>query len=484
MDLTTLIILIAAVAVVVALVIFALAKQYRKVGPNEVLIVSGGRKRTVEEPDGTKRQVGYRMHIGGGTFIMPFTESAERLPLETYTITIKTPEVLTKQGVHIIAKASAQVKVASSESAIRRAAEQFLARGEVAIKEVTEHILEGYMRNLIGALTVEDIYQGRDKFAQKVREDANADLDRMGLELLSFNLGDISDTQGYIEALGQPRIALVKRDASVAQAEAERDTIIKTAQAKKEGDVVRFQVDTELASANRDFELKRAEFQIDINTRKAHSDLAYEIERNQLSAELKKSEFKVKQIEKDSAIKLEEQEIKRRELELESTVRKPAEARKYQIQAEAEAEKVRIRLEAEGRAEAHSAEGKANVEIKKAEGISRIEYTRKFGEAEAEAMQAKANAFKSYNEAAIYQMAIEKMPEIAKAISEPLSRIDKIVMVGDGMSGASKLTKAVTDISAQVPEVLSALTGKNPLDLLNRDKKEKAKDESEEQTEK
>lgn len=458
MDLTLLIIS-GAIVVFLGLIALAMAKQYQKVGPNEVLIVSGGRKRTVVEPDGTRRKVGYRMHIGGGTFVKPFIESAQSLPLETYSITLRTPEVLTKEGVHIIAEALAQVKVASSEPAIRRAAEQFLARGSQAIKEVTEHILEGYARSALGALSVEEIYQNRDDFSRRVRKDAAEDLDRMGLELLSFNLGDISDSQGYIEALGQPRIAQVKRDSAVAQAETEKDTIIKSALARKEGDVVRYQVETEIAAASRDFELKRAEFQIDINNRKAQSDAAYELERQKLSADVKRAEYEVKLIEKESSIKIEEQEIKRRELELESSVKRPAEARRYQIEAEAEAEKFKLATEAEGRATARLAEGNAEIEIKKGEGISRIEYTRHLGKAEAEAMAAKADAFKSYNEAAVYQMFVEKLPDLAKAVSEPLSRVDKIVMVGDGASGASKLTGQVAEVMAQVPEVVKSLSG-------------------------
>ncbi len=471
-----LLIILGAVVVVLGLIALAMGKQYRKVGPNEVLIVSGGRKRSVIEPDGTKRKVGYRMHIGGGTFVKPFIESAQSLPLETYSITVRTPEVLTKEGVHIIAEASAQVKVASSESAIRRAAEQFLARGSQAIKEVTEHILEGYARSALGSLTVEEIYQNRDDFSRKVRKDAESDLDRMGLELLSFNLGDISDSQGYIEALGQPRIAQVKRDAAVAQAETEKDTIIKSARARKEGDVVRYQVETEIAAASRDFELKRAEFQIDINNRKAQSDTAYELERQKLTAEVKRAEYDVKLIEKESSIKIEEQEIKRRELELESSVKRPAAARRYQIEAEAEAEKYRLSTEAAGRAAARISEGNAEIEIKKGEGISRIEYTRHLGKAEAEAMSAKATAFKSYNEAAVYQMFIEKLPELARAVSEPLSRIDKIVMVGDGASGASKLTGQVTEVLAQVPEVVKALSGVDIKDLLTHKTEVKKQD--------
>lgn len=473
MGTTGLLIIAGAVVIVAVLFIVALATQYRKVGPNEVLIVAGGRKRTVVEPDGTTRQVGYRMRIGGGALVMPFFETAATMPLETYSITIRTPEVLTKQGVHIVAEASAQVKVASNEVAIRRAAEQFLGRGASAIKEVSEYILMGYLRSVLGATTVEEIYQNREGFSLHVRQDAQQDLDRMGLELLSFNLGDISDTQGYITALGMPRIAQVKRDAVVAQAETEKDTAIKSALARKEGDIARYQVETEIAAANRDYELKRAEYQMDINNRKAQADMAYELERNKLAADLKRAEYQTKLIEKEMAAKVEAQEIKRRELELEYSVKRPAEARQYQIQIEADAEKYRLAAEAEGRANAALTEGKAEVEVKKMSGISKIEFTRHLGKAEAEAMQAKADAYKSYNEAAVYQMFIEKLPELARAVSEPLSKVDKIVMVGDGASGASKLTGQVAAVLAQLPEVVESLSGIDLKGILSRTKEDK-----------
>jgi len=461
MDTTLLLIIIGAAVVLIGAFVFIYAKNYRNVGPNEVLIVAGGGKRWVSQSDGTRVQVGYRMQIGGGTFLNPFTETAQTLPLETYSITVKTPEVLTREGVHIIAEASAQVKVASNEDSIRKAAEQFLGRGASAIKEVTENIIEGYVRSTLGSLSVEEVYQNRDDFNHKVRNAAVTDLERMGLELLAFNLKDISDTQGYLKALGQPRIAQVKRDAAIAQAETDKETTIKTALAQKEGDIVRFQVEAELASASRDFELQRAAFQAEINKQKAEADMMYEIERTRLAGDLKKAEYETRMVEKAAAIKIEKLEIERRELELESSVKKPVEARKFQIGAEAAAEKERLVLEAQGKAEAHKIEGMAAVEVRKAEGISRIEYTRHLGKAEAEAMTAKAEAYKGYNDAATAQMFIEKMPELARAVAEPLAKVDKIVMVGNGADGASKLTGQVASILAQVPDVVEAVSGIN-----------------------
>jgi len=451
MGLTTLIILCGAIALFIVLIVLALAKQYKSVGPNEVLIISGGRKRTVEEPDGTKRQIGYRMHIGGGTFVMPLIERAEVLPLEVLGVSIKTPEVLTAQGVHIIAEAAAQVKVGSDERAISMAAEQFLSTGPQGIRDVSYQILEGCMRAAIGSSTVEQIYQKRDEFNDSVLKAASDDFERMGLTVLSFTLKDISDTQGYLESLGKPRIAQVKAEAAVAEAEADKEAAIKAAHARKEGDVVKFQAETDVAAASRDYEIKRAEFQTAINQKKAQADLTYEIERHRMHQQMKKEEYRVRLIEKEEAIKIEDREGLRKEKELEATVRKTADAKKYQIQAEAEAESYKLEQEAKGRAVA-----------KKLEGTTKAELIRAYGEAEAESMRKKADSWAEYNQAAVYQMLIEKLPELARAVSEPLSKVDKIVMIGggqDGSLGASKISGEVAKVLAQLPTIIETLGG-------------------------
>ncbi|MBU1936717.1 flotillin family protein, partial [bacterium] len=302
-------IIIGVIVVIAAVFVVVFALNYRKVGPNEVLIISGGRKRTVTDPDGTKKKVGYRMHIGGGTFMLPLLESAQTLPLEVFTVPIKTPEVLTAAGVHIIAEAIAQVKVGSKEYLIRMAAEQFLGRGAAGIKEVAAQILEGSVRAVLGSMTVEEIYQQREEVARRVMQASSDDFARMGLQVLSFALKDISDTQGYLAALGKPRIAQVKAEAEVAQAEADKESTIKAALARKEGDIVKFHAETELAEANRDYELKRSEFQAVINQKRATTDLAYDLERQKLNQQLRRQELEVKLIEKDGGIKLEEREI-------------------------------------------------------------------------------------------------------------------------------------------------------------------------------
>lgn len=472
MDVATvnLLIIIGVVVLLLALIIVALAKQYRKVGPNEVLIISGGRMRKVKEPDGTVRKVGYRMSIGGGTFVKPFVEQVQVLPLEIYTLDIKTPEVITAKGVHIVAHATAQVKINSEEYMIRRAAEQFLHSGSEGIKEVALNVLEGYVRAVIGSMTVEEIYQNRDKFAQKVMQMAKNDFDRMGLEVISFALKDISDTQGYLAALGQPMIAQVKKDAAVAQAETDKEAAIKASEARKDGDIARLKAEAEIAKANRDFEALRAQYQADINQKRALADLAYELEKHKMAQKIKKEELQVKLIEKEQAIEIEQMEIARKEKELEASVKKAADAQKYQAQAEAEAASFRLEQEAKARAEAKKLEAEAEAEM-----------IRRQGEAEAEAMRKKAEAWKDYNEAMVYKMVIDALPELARAISEPLAKVDKIVMVGgDGSSGVSKLTEQVAQVLAQLPTVVESLSGVDLKKLLEKlpgeresDKKEK-----------
>ncbi|MBM3311946.1 MAG: flotillin [Candidatus Aminicenantes bacterium] len=448
MNLATGLILAGAVVLVLILAGFVVAKQYRKVGPNEALIVSG-RKKTITLPDGTKRKVGYRVRLGGGTFVRPFVEKADVLPMEVIPLTIRTPEVLTRGGVPVLADATAQVKVDSAEGAVHLAAEQFLGQGKDGIRDVAVHVLEGRMREVIGTMTVEDIYRGRGEFNAKVAETVQADIARMGLQLLSFALREFSDTQGYIDALSKPVISAAKREAAVAEAESQKDAIIKSSQARKEGEVARLQAEALIAKAQSENEAKKAESLTFVNQKKAQADFSYELERHRLGQDLKKEESKVKLVEKEQAIQIEELEIRRRERELEANVLKPSDARKYQIMAEAEAEEFRLQAEARGKAEALKLEGQSEAARIKDRGM-----------AEAEAMAKKAEAMSHYNEAAILEMYMKVLPEVVRGVAEPLSKVDKIVMISsDKELGAAKVTSQVAQVLSQVPDVVQALTG-------------------------
>lgn len=450
-------------AVLVVAVFVVLALNYKKVGPNQVLVISG-RSSVVTEPDGRKRKVGYRLQVGGGTFVIPFVETVDQLPVEVLSISLRCPEVLTAQGILLSAEAQGQVKASSDEPYVQRAVENFLSKGASGIQYVAQEVVEGHMRAILGTLTVEEIYSDREGFAQKVREASAVDFNRMGLELLSFSLKDISDAQGYLASLGARRIAEVKRDAVIAQAETERDSVIHAAQSRKEGDVARLQAEAELAEASRDFEMSRAEFQAAVNAKRAHADIAYDLERAKASLELKKHEYGVRLAEKELAAKVEEKEALRREKELEATVKLPAEAMLVQAKLEAEADAYQKELEAKGKA--------AGIRLY---GISEAEAIAAKGKAEAESMHLKAEAWREYSDAALAEMVIRSLPELARAISEPLSKVDKIIMVGDG-NGAPKLTGQVASILAQLPPVVENLTGLKLQDLIHRIKPEKDKE--------
>ncbi len=442
------IIIIVAGVALIAVAVWRLLKNYRNVGPNEVLVISGLRAREVRGPDGTRVKVGYRLQVGGGTLVWPFVESANVLPLDVYSLTVKVKDVLTKQGVQLSAEATAFVKVKGDEDSIRLAAEHFLSRGSEGIMAVGQDVIEGCMRAVLGARSVEEIYQDREGFNDKVSLASEADLAKMGLEVVSFSLKDISDKQGYLDALGTESIARVKRDAMIIQAESDKDASIRSAQARKDGDIARLIAETEIAQATRDFESKRAGYQADVNQKRAQADASYELERLKLTSQIKENEFEIRLFEKKKAVELEQTEIVRREKELEATVKRPAEAMHFQQKLEAESDAYRKELEAKGKAAGIRLYGNAEAEVVLAKG-----------KAEAEAMSKRAESFTRYNDAATVQMIVDKLPELARAIAEPMSKIDKIVMVGTDGAKATALPSQVAALVAQVPTIVESLTG-------------------------
>src|SRR6267378_1841724 len=467
--------LVGAVAVILFIILMFLAiwaSRYTKVGPNEVLVISG-RKRRMIDPDGTPRDVGFRIVKGGGVFVYPVVEKVDILKLELMTIDVQTPEVYTSKGVPVKVDGVAQIKVKGDDISIATAAEQFLSKGTEDIKSIAMQTLEGHLRAILGTMTVEDIYQNRDAFASKVQEVAAGDMANMGLGIVSFTIRDIKDGQGYLEALGKPRIAQVKRDAQIAQAEADRDSMIRSAQATQAGQEAKFVADTKIAEAQRDYQTNVAQYQAAVNQRKAEADLAYDLQKFKTGQLVKAEEVQVSIIEKQKQIELQQQEILRKQRELEATVQKPADAERYRVETLANAKKFQLETEAAGAASATKATGFANADVSKATGIAEAEANKARGLAEAaiiqaqgsataEAMKLKAESFKQYNEAAVIEMIVRIMPELAGKISEPLSKTEKIVIINSGNGpggGASKLTGDVTQIMAQLPPVIESLTG-------------------------
>ena len=472
------------VAIVAIIIIFAIfASRYTKVGPNEVLVISG-RKRRIIDPDGKSREVGFRVVKGGGVFVWPVFEKVDILSLELLTIDVQTPEVYTSKGVPVKVDGVAQIKVKGDDVSIATAAEQFLSKRTDEIKSVAMQTLEGHLRAILGTMTVEEIYQNRDAFASKVQEVAAGDMANMGLGIVSFTIRDIRDSQGYLDALGKPRIAQVKRDAQIAQAEADRDAMIKSSQATQAGQEAKFAADTKIAESQRDYQMNVANYQASVNQRKAESDLAYDLQKFKTGQLVKAEEVQVEIVAKQKQIELQEQEIKRKERELQATVQKPAEAERQKVETLANARKFQLETEANGaanaakatgfanadvakatglaEAEANKARGLANADVAKATGLAQAAVIEAQGKATAEATRLKAEAFQQYNEAAVIELLVKVMPEIAGKISEPLSKTEKMVIINSGSGpggGASKLTGDVTQIIAQLPPVLESLTG-------------------------
>lgn len=392
----------------------------------------------------------------------------------------------------------AVVKVKSDTNSILSAAEQFntsngLQHTLQVIEHTTQNVLEGKLREIVSKMTIEEIYKDREKFASHVQEVAAIDLSQMGLELKVLTIKEISDKNGYLEALGKPRIAAVKRDALIAEAEAAKETKIRTAEANRLGEAAKILSETQIAESSKEKELKVQAYRSEQEKAKAKaiSDLSYEIEANKAKREVTETQVQVeitkKQKEKELAeaalqveltkkereIELAEKEALRKERELDATVKKQAEADKYRQVQTADAVRYKEIADAEARAKAIELEGKAKSETLRLQGMAEVDIIREKGKAEAEAMMKKAEAFKLYNDAAMTQMIIEKLPEIAKAISEPLAKTEKIVIVDNGNGegsnkGAAKVTGYVNDIVSQLPETVEALTGVNILDFLSK----------------
>jgi flotillin len=444
--------------------------RYKKVGPNEVLIISGRGMSTFDAVGKPYRRT-FRIVRGGGTFIWPVLERTDYLSLELMTIEIVTPNVYTLQGVPVTVDGVAQVKIGSDDVSIVTAAEQFLSKNVEQIQNVALQTLEGHLRGIVGMMTVEEIYKDRDKFAQRVQEVSALDMKNMGLSIVSFTIKNIHDEQGYLDALGQARIAEVKRDATIGQANAQRDATIQSARARQEGETAKYEAETKIAESLKSYSVQKAEYDVQVNLKKAEAELAYPLQQNISNQRVKEEEVQILVVEKRKQIEVQEQEVLRRERELDATVRKPAEAEQYRIRTLAEAKKFQLEVEAEGQSSASRSLGKGEADANKARGLAQADVIQAQGLAEALATSKKAEAWQEYTQAAILQQILDKLPQIAAAIAEPLSKTEKIVIISSGGDanggvGASRLTKDIANTISQVPEVVEALTGISLMDVL------------------
>jgi len=431
---------------------------YRKAGPHEALVVYGFR--------------GTRIVKGHGTVIFPMVESCRELSLELMSFDVAPKQDLyTKQGVAVTVEAVAQIKVKSDPESVQTAAEQFLTKTDQEREALIRLVMEGHLRGIIGQLTVEEIVKQPEMVADRMRSTCAEDMNKMGLEVISFTIKEVKDQNDYISNMGRPDVARIKKDADVATAEAERDTAIKRAEAQRAAAVAKAQADQERvlaetlsqakqAEAERDLAIKRAQYLETTKKQQATADKTYEIQTNVMQQLLIAESVKVQRVEKENEIHVQDAEIQRRERELIATVLKPAEIERSRIEVLANAEKQRLIVEAEGRAAAIQAQGEAeaNVIFMK-------------GEAEAKAMNVKAEAYQEYNQAAVIDKLLTGLPEVVRALAAPLANVDKITIVstGDGnAAGMNKITGDLTKIAAQVPALFETLSGMKISDLVGK----------------
>jgi flotillin len=484
MSLINLLIIVAVAVVLVYLVITIYGRLLRKVGPNQALIISG-------------RRGGVDVITGGARMVFPLLQRIQDLSLELMSFDVAPPqELYTKQGVAVNVEAVTQIKVGSDPESIKTAAEQFVSKRQEERENLIRLVMEGHLRGIVGQLTVEDLVKDPENVSAKMLSTVTPDMDKMGLKVISFTIKDVRDKNEYITNMGRPQIAQIRKEADIAAALALRDTQIQQANASREAAVAKSAADQERvkaeteslalqAESQRNLALKKASFDAEVKKQQASADKAYDIQANLMQQQVVTEAVKVTEVEKNAQIKVQQAEIQRRELELQATVQKAAEAERRRVETAAEAERQRLTLEAQGQAdaakargigeaEATRARGLAEAEIVRAKGLAEAEVIRAKGEAEADAMKVKAAAFHEYNQAAVLDKLLTGMPEIVRAIAEPLSKVDKVTIVstgggsGTGGIGASRLTGDIVNMVAQVPALFELLSGTRIGDLMSR----------------
>lgn len=408
-------------------------------GPDQVMAISG----FCYHP--------YKLINGGRALVFPCFQRVQKMPLNTITLNVQSPKAYTHHGVPVIVSGVAQVKINSqNDEMLRQACELFMGKKVNQIRDIAIETMEGHQRAILARMTVEEIYRDRKKFAKSVFEVASADLLTMGISVISYTLKDIRDDEDYLKSLGKKRTAEVKKDARVGQAEASRDSGIKTALADQARLEAKYENDIEVARQQRDFRVKEESYNTEIKTKVATSELAYDLQVAKTKQDIKEQEMGIKITERAQQIKVEQEEISRQEKVLEANVRLPADATKYKMEKLAEANYQKVVLEAEAAAESVKVKGEAEAFAIEAKA-----------KAEAEQMVKKADAWKEYQEAAMVDMFLETLPKVTAEVAAPVGVCDKIVMIstGDAPIGIGKMTREILSVVSSLPETMHDLTG-------------------------
>ncbi len=424
------------IGIVILFLLVKLLPRYVIAPPDTALIVSGLVRHNykVRNPDGTTstKRFGYRIVRGGATFYIPAIEKIDKLDMCLMQVDIRTAQpVPTKEYISVVVDAVANIKIGSDDLSIATAAEQLLHYDAEQIKSLAKDVLEGNMREIIGQMTISELVQNRDKFAQESIKAAMADMSNMGLEIINMTIQNFSDKDGeVIDTMSQQNIVDKQRDARIARAKAEQ-----------EGHKAEVEAQANIAEQDKDLKLREAAYKIETEQQRAKADTAFDIEKERVrkTFEAEHAAAELTRLEKETELKRQQVEIERERLNVE--VREQAEAEKDARIAKAEAEKFERQAAADAALYASQKEAEA-IELK--------------GRAEAEAIQLKAEAMQQYGQAAMLEMVINKLPDVARAIGEPLAKTDKIILFGEG--AATGLTRDMTGSMMQSFEAIKAAT--------------------------
>lgn len=446
-------------AVVVAIVVI-LVTGYKKAPPDTAFIISGLNKRTI---------------IGKASIKIPFFERLDKLSLKLIAIDVKTSNAVpTADYINIQVDAAVNVKISSEPQRLALAAENFLNQNTQYIAGIAREVLEGNMREIVGRMRLEEMVSDRQKFANLVKENAEPDLAAMGLDIVSFNVQNFADSNGVIDDLGIDNISQIKKKAAIAKAEAEKEIAVAKAEADRQANDARINAEREIAKKNNELSLQKSELKKLEDTKKAEADAAYSIQEQEQRKTIEVATAEASIAKQEKEVTLKEREAQVREKALDAEVRKRAEADRfarqqqsdaelYERQRKAEAEK----FEQEKEADALKAKAEAQKFAKEQEaagirmvGEAEAEAIRAKGIAEAEAMEKKAEAYQKYNNAAMAEMLIGVLPEIAAKIAEPLTQIDKITIIGgDQSNGVASVANNVPAVMAKLFETMKDTVG-------------------------
>ena len=442
-------------AIIIGLIILILCMGYVKAPPDRAFIISGLKK----DP---------KILIGRAGIRIPFFERMDRLYLGQMTVDIKTElSVPTNDFINVNVDAVAKVRIEPTTEGIKQAAKNFLNKDPIHITNDLKDSLQGNMREIIGTLSLKAINTDRDSFSDQVMEKASKDMRKLGIEILSCNIQNVTDENGLIKDLGADNTSLIKKNAAIAKAQADKDIAIAQSEADRVANEARVEAATDIARRNNELKIKEAELQKESDTKKAEADAAYEIQRQEQEKTIQTTTVNAMIAKAEREAELNKQQVMVEQQRLEAEINKKADAERYAIEQKAAAELSRRQREAEARkyeqekaAEARKAQAEAEkyAMVQEAEGIkargdAEASAIQARALAEAEGMEKKAEAYQKYNKVAMAEMMIKVLPEVAGKIAEPLSQIDKITIIGSGGDTDS----SVSAIAGNVPAVMAKL---------------------------